>query len=271
MAWLWFKFQMGSQNGDGDEKPVHAVYLDAYWIDQTEVTNGMFVEFLNNNLSSITVENSKRVPYDGNLVYDLICTNCYYWEDQISWNGESFKVMEGYENHPVALVSWFGADNYCSWVTRRLPTEAEWEKAASWDEDSQAQRVYPWGNGFDCKKGNFNDETKLDEYVVPGGENCDGFDTTAPVGSFSSGVSFYEVFDMAGNVWEWVADWYSDTYYSDSTSINPTGPNSGKFKILRGGSWSVSIDVVRSSNRHTFDPTTSSSDIGFRCATGASE
>jgi len=228
------KFTMGNDSGDSDEKPAHEVDLDSFWIDQTEVTNAMY---------QLCVQAKKCNPP----------------------SDETYFGKEQYANYPVVYVSWNDASQYCTWAGRRLPTEAEWEKTAR----GVNHRVYPWGNEFSCQKGNFDDETKFDPYVVPGGPNCDGNEYLSPVGSYSSGKSHYGVLDMAGNVWEWVADWYSDTYYSNSPSMNPMGPASGKLRVLRGGSWSVSVNVVRSSNRYNFDPATSSSDIGFRCAMDA--
>ncbi|MFZ5820350.1 MAG: formylglycine-generating enzyme family protein, partial [Chloroflexota bacterium] len=227
-------FTMGNDSGDSDEKPAHEVDLDSFWIDQTEVTNAMY---------QLCVQAKKCNPP----------------------SDETYFGNEQYANYPVVYVSWNDASRYCAWAGRRLPTEAEWEKTARGVD----RRVYPWGDEFSCKKGNFDDETKFDPYVVPGGPNCDGNEYLATVGSYTSGKSRYGALDMAGNVWEWVADWYSDTYYSNSPSTNPMGPASGKLKVLRGGSWSVSVNVVRSSNRYNFDPTTSSSDMGFRCAQDA--
>jgi formylglycine-generating enzyme required for sulfatase activity len=129
-------------------------------------------------------------------------------------------------------------------------------------------RVYPWGNDFQCRNGNFDDETRQDGYVVVGGPNCDGYDDTAPVGNYESGKSPYGIYDMAGNVWEWVSDWYSGIYYQSSPFENPFGPSSGKYRVLRGGSWFNLDNVVRSAFRYNAVPRGHgfSYSVGFRCA-----
>jgi formylglycine-generating enzyme required for sulfatase activity len=232
------EFTMGSDKGDNDEQPIHTVYLDAFYIDETEVTNAQYracVEAGACNAPSRTT---------------------YYDDDD-------------YAQHPVVHVSWNDADAYCRWAGKRLPTEAEWEKAARGTDG----RTYPWGNDFDCHKGNFDDEQEFNVYVVPGGPNCDGYVRTAPVGSFLAGASPYGVLDMAGNVWEWVADWYASDYYSQSPDRNPPGPDSGESRVLRGGSWRIVAANVRwgicSTYRIVFDPDSGYNIVGFRCARGS--
>ncbi|HMD81803.1 MAG TPA: SUMF1/EgtB/PvdO family nonheme iron enzyme, partial [Anaerolineales bacterium] len=146
-----------------------------------------------------------------------------------------------------------------------LPTEAEWEKAASWDPAINQKRVYPWGNDFDCKKGNFDDETQLDSFIMPGGPNCDGYPKTSPVGSFPSGASPYGVLDMAGNAWEWVADGYQSDFYSHSPEENPISDSPVNRRVLRGGNWDSNADGIRVTNRFWAFPGRNDTD-GFRCA-----
>lgn len=210
------EFTMGS-DVNSDEQPIHKVVLDAFWIDQTEVTNAMYAKCV--------VANKCEPPSGTNHYSD-----------------------SKYANHPVVYVSWNDALAYCSWADRRLPTEAEWEKAARGTE----ARTYPWGEGIDCDKANYNG-------------SCVG--DTAAVKSYESGKSVYDVYDMAGNVWEWVNDWYSETYYQSSPSSNPSGPASGQYRVLRGGSWSYDEYGVRSAIRNWVDPSdTNYYLVGFRCS-----
>lgn len=212
-----------------DEIPQHTVTLDAFWIDQHEVTNAQY----------------RRCVEAG------ACTGPVGWDDS-DFNGP---------DQPVVRVTWYDAQDYCEWAGARLPTGAEWEKAARGTDG----RKYPWGNDFDCWKGNFDDEQELDDYLVPGGPNCDGYVRTAPVGSFPAGASPYGTLDMAGNVWEWVADWYDANYYARSPARNPQGPDSGESKVLRGGAWDNAWDV-RSTSSYGNHPTGSDNYDGFRCA-----
>jgi formylglycine-generating enzyme required for sulfatase activity len=230
------EFTMGSESYD-NEKPIHKVTLDGFWIDQTEVTNAMYAKCVSDGACQ---EPSSKGSYTRSSYYD---------------NSE-------FGNYPVIYVDWNKAKTYCEWRGDRLPTEAEWEKAARGTD----VRTYPWGNDFDCKKGNFDDETKWDSYVVPGGENCDGYPDTAPVGSFANGASPYDALDMAGNVWEWVSDWYGETYYQSSPLSNPLGPDTGEYRVLRGGSWNLYDNGVRSANRNNDTPDFIDLNVGFRCA-----
>lgn len=211
-------FLMGSADGGTDEQPVHEVYLDAFWIDQTEVTNAQY--------GLCVQEDVCALPTDPSSFNDIL-----------------------YAHHPVIFVDWKAAQTYCQWAGRRLPTEAEWEKAARGTDG----RIYPWGNESDCSRANFWD--------------CPQFETTSPVGSYGDrGVSPYGAYDMAGNVWEWVFDWYAPDYYQDSPTRNPTGPTSGIYHVWRGGSWNCNQTSARSAGRGNFNPDYWRDLIGFRCA-----
>jgi formylglycine-generating enzyme required for sulfatase activity len=224
------EFEMGSTTGDEDEEPVHTVTLDAFWLDQTEVTNAQYETCVDAG----------------------VCVPSRFAEDS-DYSGA---------NHPVVGVTWHNAQAYCEWAGGRLPTEAEWEYAAR-GPDSLA---YPWGNDFDCTQGNFDDETILHSYVVPGGAGCDGYDRTAPVGSFPEGRSWVNAHDLSGNVWEWIADRYAEDYYTRSPRENPTGPTTGDYRVLRGGSWLSNEWLVRNANRIRSVPLSTGDNFGFRCA-----
>ena len=233
---------MGSPNevGDKDEHPQHTVTLDGFWMDQTEVTNAMYAQCVAVRACTEPVANVS------------FTRNSYYGNAQ-------------YDNYPVIYVNWNQAWSYCKWAGRALPTEAQWEKAARGTEGS----TYPWGNQFDCINGNFDDETQATAYAVIGGPNCDGYVDTAPVGSYTTGTSPYGVKDMAGNVWEWVADWFGD--YPSVPVTNPTGPDNGEYRVLRGGSWYNNVDNIRAAYREWDDPVHTGYYLGFRCSLNASE
>jgi len=214
-------FPMGSEDGSADEQPVHWVYLDDFWLDQTEVTNSRY---------ALCVEEGVcELPTDPLPLYD------------------KEKV-----DHPVVFVDWEGAQTYCEWAGRRLPTEAEWEKAARGTDG----RTYPWGDQGDCSRANFFD--------------CPEFEATSPVGFYGElGVSPYGAYDMAGNVWEWVSDWYGADYYQESPHRNPSGPRNGIYHVWRGGSWNCNQTSARSAGRGNFNPDYWRDLIGFRCALDA--
>ena len=208
-------FTMGSESGNRDEQPTHAVFLDAFSIDQFEVTNAQYWEFL---------EATRRRPPK-------------YWGDP----------RFNRPDQPVVGVTWMDARDYCRWAEKRLPTEAEWEKAARGTDG----RRFPWGteppNGF---RANFRNETGH----------------PVEVGSYEDGLSFYGVHDMAGNISEWVRDWYDRAYYSVSPDENPRGPSKGSFRVIRGGSWRDFGANLRSSIRRSFNPMAGRDDLGVRCA-----
>jgi formylglycine-generating enzyme required for sulfatase activity len=191
------------------EDPLHTVYLDAFWIDKYEVTNAQFAAFLN-EMGNQNEGGATWLEANSNYV-------------KIHKSGNTWLADGGYEDHPVVEVSWYGAAAYAEWVGGRLPTEAEWEKASRGGLEGQ---LYSWG-----------DE---DPVCTLGAENgaqifgCAG--DTVEVGSFVP--NRYGLFDMTGNVYEWVADWYGENYYSSSPAENPPGPSSGTFRVLRGGAFS---------------------------------
>ena len=219
------EFRMGFEGLAGDEKPVHFVSLDAFWIDQTEVTNAQYALCVSDGACDRpgSFSSSTQGSYYGNPEFD---------------------------EYPVIFVSWQYAHSYCEWAGRRLPTEAEWEKAAR----GKDQRSYPWGEQIDCLHANYFDGTKL----------CVG--DTSSVKDYESGVSQYGLYNMAGNVWEWVEDWYDEDYYDVSPTADPLGPSTGGFRVARGGAWDEEADLVHSSNRGSFSPGGKTIDIGFRCA-----
>ena len=244
------EFEMGSTEAGSHAQPVHTVSLRAFWIDRTEVTNARVARFLN--------EGGNQT--EGGVTWlDLEDEDCL-----IERVGGEYRPKGGYADHPVIEVSWYGAASYCDWAGARLPTEAEWEYAAR----GPAGAAYPWGPDFDCSRGNFDDETQVDSYVVPGGAGCDGYDRTAPAGRFSAGASWCGAQDLAGNVWEWVADRFDKEYYSRSPSESPAGPSRGDYRGVRGGSWRFYPGLVRSAVRVGLASGVTFDNIGFRCARG---
>lgn len=219
-----------------DEFPGSLVMLDNYWIDIYEVTNEKYLEF---------VKATGHPP-----ALDASCTTDACREGNL-WKGESFPPV--IRNQPVTQINWYDAQAYCKWRGKRLPTEAEWEKAAR----GPSGNLYPWGNEPPKGRATYN-------------RKWNGIYTMTNVGSYQNGASVYGLYDMAGNVWEWVDDWYNRTYYTHGTRNNPKGYTEGKFKALRGGSWVNYPDSLRSSFRRWSRPDVRFNDTGFRCAKSAS-
>jgi formylglycine-generating enzyme required for sulfatase activity len=216
-----------SRESFGDEIPRHRVYLDAFYIDKFEVTNARFQRFVQATGYRTLAERAG---------------------DDATWRAprDSGSNITGLEQHPVVQVSQEDAKAYCTWAGKRLPAEAEWEKAARGTDG----RTYPWGNQFDSRQGNFEGKNK----------------GTVPVGSYEGGKSPYGAHDMAGNVLEWVADWYDVNYYRNSLARNPQGPASGDRAVLRGGGWNNGALNVRAPSRNRNAPANRAGGIGFRCA-----
>ena len=208
--------------GDRVFGPVHKVYLDAFYMDQYEVRTSLYAAFLK--------ATKREKPYN--------------WQ---------FVDMQADGDRPVIGVDWYDADAYCRWAGKRLPTEAEWEKAARWTDE----RAYPWGNGR-------LDKTKA-SYNWNGKRRWEGYRTLSLAGSYEAGKSPYGIYDLAGNVWEWVADWYERDAYKNSPTRNPQGPPAGEFKVFRGGSALSHATDITSALRNRGSPTGRAITIGFRC------
>jgi len=221
-------FLMGSEDGYSDEKPVHEVYVDAFYLDQDEVTVAQYQSYLR------ATGGSKPA----------------HWDEQLQ-----------NPNRPVVYVSWQDAMDYAQWAGKRLPTEAEWEYAARGGNTGLAGKPkydYPWGNDISPSKANYDAERSRHWDW----KNAKRY--LRNVGSFSA--NGYVLYDMAGNVWEWCADWYAGDYYSKSPKQNPKGPATGKYRVLRGGSWNGDPQYVRCAGRNGNYPANRVVNTGFRCA-----
>jgi len=293
-------YQMGGNYNEGssDEWPVHTVTTGAYYIQKYEVTNDKYCHYLNSVKGTLTISLSE-VQLNGNRIY---CLTDYYGS-RIKWNGASFFIRTEYNNHPVVDVTWYGAVAYCNWLSNneglnqaydssnnivlsnngyRLPTEAEWEKAA---RGGLVGNHYPWpstsssySSDINGSKANYyNSGDIYDSTNSPYDQN--GGPTT-PVGYYNgsqtpAGTDMkngYGLYDMAGNVWEWCADWYNISYYSSSPTGNPIGPALGTYRVLRGGGWSAyshgygGLDYyLRCANRDYGNSSYYDDNLGFRC------
>ncbi len=210
-------FTMGQDGGSDDEAPAHEVDVPTFSMELFEVTNAQFAAF--------------------------VADTGYVTEAETGGSAGWKPLAEGKDNYPVVKVTWNDAKAFCEWAGRRLPTEAEWEKAARGTD----ARKFPWGDDWDANRANVKEA---------------GFRGTTPVGTFADGASPFGIFDMAGNVWEWTADWYQP--YPGNTVADPFYGE--EFKVLRGGGWFDEPDQVLTTNRSSTSPTAANDDIGFRCA-----
>ncbi|MGH7232806.1 MAG: SUMF1/EgtB/PvdO family nonheme iron enzyme [Nitrospiraceae bacterium] len=214
------EFIMGEDNGHPDARPMHRPTLSAYWIDRYEVTNAQY-----------------RLCVEGGV--------CSSPKDRHAFDDPQRA------QHPVINITWKQAHGYCQWRDRRLPTEAEWEKAARGTDG----RRFPWGNSEDAIK------TWAKERTMTSGSNG-----TSAVGSLVETASPYGVYDLVGNAWEWVKDWYTEDYYTTAPRQDPQGPLRGSFRVLRGGDWNQSPLDLRASTRAWDEMTYWGPTVGFRCA-----
>jgi eukaryotic-like serine/threonine-protein kinase len=239
-------FMMGSNRSPWDfESPEHTVTLDEYWIDRIPVTNALFAQFVaatGHRTQAEQVGWGYVSPGQGEFQ-----TNGADWRHP---TGPSSSIS-GMDNFPVVQVSWEDAHAYCEWAGRRLPTEAEWEKAARGEDG----RLYPWGDTIDCVHANYSNGSKT---------YCTGGLTAAD--AYPSGASPYGVLDMAGNSFDWVADWYQADYYKVAPDRNPTGPATGAKRVHRGGGWYNFNQQVQTTYRYSNPPDWTFGSVGFRCA-----
>ncbi len=229
MAWIPDgTFPMGNREGALKGRPMHEVYLYAFYMDIYEVTTAHYAQFL----AAVGSNHPDLVPM--------------LWE-QVN--------VASHGDRAVVGVTWKAAETYCAWAGKRLPSEAEWEKAARGTDG----RHYPWGNEVPTSsRANYDKPVWHDRDIYTDG--------LKPVGSYEAGKSPYGMYDMAGNAAEWVSDWYDEKYYAVSPASNPPGPDRGKQKVLRGGSFGDAAVVLQSSSRESYFPIDKGPDVGIRCA-----
>jgi formylglycine-generating enzyme required for sulfatase activity len=219
---------MGSDNGQPDEKPVHVVDLPDFYMDKYEVTNAFYKACVDAGVCQLPTNDSSGPRTSA---YDI----------------------PAFKDYPVIWVDWNRAKTYCEWRGARLPSEAEWEKAARGADG----RTYPWGENIDKTFANYGENVD-DNY-----NGIFGFGKTTAVGIYERGQSPYDIYDMAGNVWEWTADWY-DVYPGGDPGVS--GAFGQTYRVLRGGAWNTSDTILRTTFRGGNTSDMSANYIGFRCA-----
>ena len=270
------------------EIPQHIVYVNAFYIDKYEVTNAQYKKFVDETGHQVPTVPTKeeviaalkseleelgrkaeKIPdseINATIQDNVKKLSPWAWKDRTYPSGKS--------THPVVLVNWHDALAYANWAGKRLPTEAEWEKAARGADG----RFYPWGNDWDATRCNSAERLALRplptlqaslEWFYEEWANLESIkraqNTTVPVGNYRKGRSPYGVHDMAGNIFEWCADWYDKDYYSYSPKRNPQGPKNGTTRVLRGGSWNYPGFKLRSTYRNMHAPSIGGAPNGFRC------
>ena len=259
-------FQMGSNDGEADEKPVHSVTVSDFYLSKYEVTVAEFRTFVETSgyQTDADKNGTSRVSEDNKWV-DKAGRN---WRHDPDGNTAA-------DNYPVINVSWNDAVAYCEWLSKksgklyRLPTEAEWEYAAG---NGNKHTKYSWGNAAPAgrKGGNLSDETGVKKFNWTRSDANifmnydDGFASTSPVGSFDPNE--LGLYDITGNVNEWCSDWYGSEYYKNSPSSNPTGSSSGSVRVFRGGAWLNVPQSTRVASRFNGTPAFRGNDVGFRLA-----
>ncbi len=248
-----------------NESPVHSLNLQAFYIDTYEVTNAQFAAFLNekgNQREPPQLELWLDIDDKGSLIeFHYAAEGPHHDSGLRGW----FRPKAGVEDHPVVEVTWYGAKAYCEWLDKRLPTEAEWEKAARGTDERQ----YPWGNEFDGIRGNFCDKNCAYDHRHQ--HDNDGYEQTAPVGSYERGVSPYGVHDMAGNVWEWTSTIWGTNWKLDYPYPYRAGDGredldkTGVQRVMRGGAWYSDEDTLRTPYRQSLPSSSSFNVVGFRC------
>ena len=239
------EFMMGSpmDEGENDEHPPHKVHIDAFFMDKYEVTNAQFKKFVDaTNYVTQAEKNGKSWTWDGKRWVEL---------EGADWRHPAGprSTLDDLMNYPVVHLSWNDAEAYAKWAGKRLPTEAEWEKACRGGTTSR----YSTGEKITHEDANFK-----------GVGGRDVWQQASPVGSFAPNQ--WGLYDMYGNVWERCSDWYSENYYAESPAHMPQGPEEGDLRVLRGGSWYNYAYALRSPNRYVYGETITAHSVGFRCA-----